>query len=145
MLGDLLTCSWMAASDSRGGIGDECMEVMDIDVGVDDVGGPCWGPEDAGDPGILIGIGNRGCEISGPADFGVLGGVGGCPPPEGEFEFPSKADERSPEWSAPRDPKLEPELGESVTDDEDAGGDESFSAREKSKEDSSIVVILFDH
>ena len=72
-----------------------------------------------------MGIGNRGCCISGPADFGVRGGVGGCPPPDGEFEFPRRAEDKNPGGNDPRPrPKLLLEFGES---DEEAGGEESFS------------------
>ncbi len=67
---------------------------------------------------------------SGPADLGVRGGVGGWPPPEGELEFPSRAEDRKPGGKGPRGPKLDPELGESVRDDE-VGGDESFSEKRK--------------
>ena len=84
---------------------------------------PGWGP-DPGDPWVFRPIGNR--VISGPADFGVLGGVGGWLPPDGELELPSKAEDNNPGANELRCPKLEPEFGESVTDD-DAGGEESFS------------------
>jgi hypothetical protein len=129
MLGDLFTWSWMAARERSGGIGDGWWP--DSDVGTDDVGGHGCdvGGMDAGEPGILMGIGNRGCWISGPAAFGVRGGVGGWPPPDGELELPSKAEDKSPAGKDPSGPKPLPELGESVSDDE-AGGDESFSGTE---------------
>ena len=114
----------MEARESKGGI----WWPPEIEVGADEAGERCWevGGQDAGDPGIFIGIWNRGCCISGPADFGVRGGVGGCPPPDGEFEFPNKADDRSPGGNDPKGPNMLLEVGES----DEVGGEESFSGKE---------------
>ncbi len=76
-----------------------------------------------------MGIWNRGCCISGPADLGVRGGVGGCPPPDGEFEFPSKAEDRSPGGKEPIGPNMLLDVGES----DEVGGEESFSGKENCK------------
>ena len=118
----------MAARESRGGmLGLLWGWPPEIEEGADEVGVMWWdvgGPE-AGDPGSLMGMGNLGCCISGPADFGVLGGVGGWPPPEGEFELPSSAEERNPGGNEPRGPNPELELGEEL----EAGGEESFSGK----------------
>ena len=130
MFGDvLLTWSWIAARERSGGIEDGWGWPPDIEVETDG-----WWPWEFGAPedGIFIGIGNRGCCISGPADFGVRGGVGGCPPPDGEFEFPRRAEERNPGGNDPRGPKLLLEFGES---DEEAGGEESFSGRNDQDQD----------
>ncbi len=89
---------------------DGCIDVPDIEV------------EGACEEGIFSPRGNLDCCMSGPPDLGVLGGVGGCPPADGDSVLPCKAAESIPGANE----ALVLELGESVND-EDAGGDESFS------------------
>lgn len=99
----------MAARDNMGGT-DGCIDVPDIEVD-----GVCV-------DGSLSPRGYLDCCMSGPPDFGVLGGVGGCPPAEGDNVLPCRAAESIPGAND----ALVLEVGESVSD-EDAGGEESFS------------------